>query len=50
LTRHERCDESRDSGQEIKLDGVEYLMMREDDVLAVVEDDDIKRQTNTKTK
>ena len=26
------------SGQEIKLDGTEYLIMREDEVLAVVED------------
>ena len=26
------------SGQEIKLDGVEYLIMREDDVLGVIEE------------
>jgi len=26
------------SGQEIKLDGEEYLIMREDEVLAVIED------------
>ena len=26
---------NRDSGQEIKLDGVEYLIMKEDDVLAI---------------
>ena len=37
------------SGQEIKLDGEEYLIMREDDVLAVVEEGDIKKKT-TKTK
>lgn len=37
------------SGQEIKLDGDEYLIMREDDVLAVVEEGDIKK-TETKTK
>ena len=28
------------SGQEIKLDGEEYLIMREDEVLAVIEDGD----------
>jgi chaperonin GroES len=38
------------SGQEIKLDGDEYLIMREDDVLAVVEEGDIKKKTKTKTK
>ena len=37
------------SGQEIKLDGDEYLIMREDDVLAVVEEGDIKKKM-TKTK
>ena len=37
------------SGQEIKLEGDEYLIMREDDVLAVVEAGDIKKKT-TKTK
>src|SRR6266487_6916681 len=37
------------SGQEIKLDGDEYLLMREDDVLAVVEEGEIKKKT-TKTK
>ena len=37
------------SGQEIKLDGDEYLIMREDDVLAVVEEADIKKKM-TKTK
>ena len=36
------------SGQEIKLDGNEYLIMREDDV-AVVGEGDIKKKT-TKTK
>ena len=34
------------SGQEIKLDGQEYLIMKEDDVLAVIED---KAKTKTKT-
>ena len=33
------------SGQEIKLDGDEYLIMREDDVLAVVEEGDVKKKT-----
>jgi len=28
----------RYSGSEIKIEGVEYLMMREDDILAIVED------------
>jgi chaperonin GroES len=37
------------SGQEIKLNGDEYLIMREDDVLAVVAGDDIKTKTQ-KTK
>jgi chaperonin GroES len=37
------------SGQEIKLGGDEYLIMREDDVLAVVEERDIKKKTK-KTK
>ena len=37
------------SGQEIKLDGDEYLIMREDDVLAVVEEGNIKKKA-TKTK
>ena len=27
------------SGQEIKLDGVEYFIMREDEILGVIEDD-----------
>ena len=31
------------SGQEIKLDGEEYLIMREDEVLGVVEGADIKK-------
>jgi len=30
------------SGQEIKLDGEEYLIMREDEVLGVIEDGDAK--------
>jgi chaperonin GroES len=44
------------SGQEIKLDGQEYLIMKEDDVLAVIEDQAtkkpavIKGQTKNKTK
>ena len=37
------------SGQEIKLEGDEYLIMREDDVLAVIEEGDIKKKT-TKSK
>jgi chaperonin GroES len=37
------------SGQEIKLDGDEYLIMREDDVLAVVEEG-IKKKKKKKTK
>src|SRR5213594_1613131 len=37
------------SGQEIKLDGNEYLIMREDEVLAVIDEGDIKKKT-TKTK
>jgi chaperonin GroES len=32
------------SGQEIKLDGEEYLIMREDEVLAVLEGDDAKKK------
>ena len=31
------------SGQEIKLDGQEYLIMREDEVLAVIEGGDAKK-------
>ena len=44
------------SGQEIKLDGQEYLIMKEDEVLAVIEDKTekkpavIKGQTKGKTK
>jgi len=37
------------SSQEIKVDGDEYLIMREDDVLAVVEEGDIKKK-KAKTK
>jgi chaperonin GroES len=33
------------SGQEIKLNGDEYLIMREDDVLAVVEEEASKKKT-----
>ena len=32
------------SGQEIKLDGLEYLIMREDEVLAVIEPGDSKKK------
>src|SRR3954447_416918 len=32
------------SGQEIKLDGEEFLIMREDEVLAVIEDGDKKKK------
>jgi len=32
------------SGQEIKLDGEEYLIMREDEVLAVIENGEIKKR------
>ena len=32
------------SGQEIKLDGEEYLIMREDEVLAVIENGEIKKK------
>ena len=44
------------SGQEIKLDGEEYLIMKEDDVLAVIEGKtnktpvSVKSKTKTKTK
>ncbi len=31
------------SGQEIKLDGEEYLIMREDEVLAVIDDSETKK-------
>ena len=31
------------SGQEIKLDGEDYLIMREDEVLAVLEDGEVKK-------
>ena len=36
------------SGQEIKLDGEEYLIMREDEVLAVIEGGDAKGDTKKK--
>ena len=32
------------SGQEIKLDGEEYLIMREDEVLAVLENGEVKKK------
>ena len=35
------------SGQEIKLDGIEYLIMREDDVLGVIEDGQGAKKTTT---
>ena len=38
------------SGQEIKLDGQEYLIMKEDDVLAVIEDKAKKKTKKTTTK
>ena len=36
------------SGQEIKLDGQEYLIMREDEVLAVIEDGDGAKKSSKK--
>ena len=36
------------SGQEIKLDGEEYLIMREDEVLAVVDDSGAKKAASKK--
>ena len=36
------------SGQEIKLDGEEYLIMREEEVLGVVEEHDIHKKTAKK--
>ena len=38
------------AGQEIKLDGEEYLIMREDDVLAVIEGDTKKKPAAIKGK
>jgi chaperonin GroES len=32
------------SGQEIKLEGEEFLIMREDEVLAVIEDGEVKKK------
>jgi chaperonin GroES len=32
------------SGQEIKFDGEDYLIMREDDVLAVIKDSELKKK------
>ena len=32
------------SGQEIKLDGEDYLIMKEDEILAVIEDADMKNK------
>ena len=32
------------SGQEIKLDGEDYLIMKEDEILAVIEDTDMKNK------
>ena len=36
------------SGQEIKLDGVEYLIMKEDEVLAAIEDSSIAKDARRK--
>jgi chaperonin GroES len=36
------------SGQEIKLDGEEFLIMREDEVLAVIEGSETKSETKKK--
>ena len=36
------------SGQEIKLDGEEYLIMREDEVLAIIDNGDGKADTKKK--
>ncbi len=36
------------SGQEIKLDGVEYLIMKEDEVLAAIEDVSIAKDARRK--
>jgi chaperonin GroES len=36
------------AGQEIKLDGVEYLIMKEDDVLAAIEDVSIAKDARRK--
>lgn len=38
------------SGQEIKLDGEEYLIMKEDDVLAVIESHTARKPLKGKTK
>jgi len=38
------------SGQEIKLDGEEYLIVREDEVLAVIGDGGAKKKNGTPTK
>ena len=38
------------AGQEIKLDGEEYLIMKEDDVLAVIESHSTKSQSSSRTK
>ena len=40
----------KSSGQEIKLEGEEYLIMREDEVLAVIEGSDNKDKSDTKKK
>ena len=55
VTAGDRILFGRYAGQEIKLDGKEYLIMKEDDVLAVLEDKTtkkpavIKGQTKKKT-
>ena len=38
------------SGQEIKLDGEEYIIMREDEVLGVIEGGDAKNKNKNKNK
>ena len=38
------------SGQEIKLDGEEYLIMKEDDVLAIIESHSTKKPVAVKGK
>src|SRR6266446_1416140 len=38
------------TSQEVKLDGEDYLIMRDDEVLAVLENGDSAKKTKTKTK
>ena len=37
------------SGQDIKLDGTDYLIVKEDEVLAVIDDADARQQREKKT-